>query len=311
MGVNMQDYIQTSHSGNTFEKVCGRGFWKRILKSYVPDETTDEALQLETSQAILLYGPFGAGKTTLLYAQAGEMISAGYQYLEVDLRDIPDGRMPELCEEILEYCAKGPCYLYLDHIEDLSDGMPLWELSAQAAEDKNCLTMVATAEEARTLNPVIRKLFQTYYVGLPDASDRRSYLDEMLQSRFEHPSLQGMNLLVDGTEGFNYLEMDALINQIKLQIKYRIQNHEITVEQAVNIMDRDILEEVLAMKKPEERKNDGAGISDANIAALMQMVASAKAAPPVEEPEEKIERAPRDLLEDLDPDAVFDQGLYF
>ena len=65
------------------------------------------------------------------------------------------------------------------------------------------------------------------------------------------------------------------------------------------------------MKKPEERKNDGAGISDANIAALMQMVASAKAAPPVEEPEEKIERAPRDLLEDLDPDAVFDQGLYF
>ena len=311
MGVNMQDYIQTSHSGNTFEKVCGRGFWKRILKSYVPDETTDEALQLETSQAILLYGPFGAGKTTLLYAQVGEMISAGYQYLEVDLRDIPDGRMPELCEEILEYCAKGPCYLYLDHIEDLSDGMPLWELSAQAAEDKNCLTMVATAEEARTLNPVIRKLFQTYYVGLPDASDRRSYLDEMLQSRFEHPSLQGMNLLVDGTEGFNYLEMDALINQIKLQIKYRIQNHEITVEQAVNIMDRDILEEVLAMKKPEERKNDGAGISDANIAALMQMVASAKAAPPVEEPEEKIERAPRDLLEDLDPDAVFDQGLYF
>ena len=158
------------------------------------------------------------------------------QYLEVDLRDIPDGRMPELCEEILEYCAKGPCYLYLDHIEDLSDCMPLWELSAQAAEDKNCLTMVATAEEARTLNPVIRKLFQTYYVGLPDASDRRSYLDEMLQSRFEHPSLQGMNLLVDGTEGFNYLEMDALINQIKLQIKYRIQNHEITVEQAVNIL---------------------------------------------------------------------------
>ena len=219
--------------------------------------------------------------------------------------------MPELCEEILEYCAKGPCYLYLDHIEDLSDCMPLWELSAQAAEDKKCLTMVATAEEARTLNPVIRKLFQTYYVGLPDASDRRSYLDEMLQSRFEHPSLQGMNLLVDGTEGFNYLEMDALINQIKLQIKYRIQNHEITVEQAVNIMDRDILEEVLAMKKPEERKNDGAGISDANIAALMQMVASAKAAPPVEEPEEKIERAPRDLLEDLDPEAVFDQGLYF
>ena len=113
-----------------------------------------------------------------------------------------------------------------------------------------------------------------------------------------------MNLLVDGTEGFNYLEMDALINQIKLQIKYRIQNHEITVEQAVNIMDRDILEEVLAMKKPEERKNDGAGISDANIAALMQMVASAKAAPPVEEPEEKIERAPRDLLEDLDPDLI-------
>ena len=44
---------------------------------------------------------------------------------------------------------------------------------------------------------------------------------------------------------------------------------------------------------------------------IMAFAVSGCTAPPVEEPEEKIERAPRDLLEDLDPDAVFDQGLYF
>lgn len=122
-----------------------------------------------------------------------------------------------------------------------------------------------------------------------------------------------MKLLVDGTDGYNYLELNALINQIKLQIKYRILSHEISEKQAMNILSKDIVEEVLAMKKPEEKQNESIGISNENMAALMQMFTSVQAppAPETEKKDEKIEKAPEDLLEDLDPEAVFDQGLYF
>lgn len=313
MGGNIQEYIQTEHSGVKFENICGREFWKRVLGSYVADETSDQVLEMETSQGILLYGPFGSGKTTLLAAQAGEMISAGYQYLEVDLTKIPEDRMPELCEVILEYCEKGPCYLYLDHIEVISDGALLWKLYAQATRNENHLMMTAAAEDVCRLNPIIRKLFHVHYVGLPDASERQNYLNTMLQRNFKHESLQCMKLLVDGTDGYNYLELNALINQIKLQIKYRILSHEISEKQAMNILSIDIVEEVLAMKKPEEKQNESIGISNENMAALMQMFTSVQAppAPETEKKDEKIEKAPEDLLEDLDPEAVFNQGLYF
>lgn len=315
--MNIQEYIQTEHSGLTFENVYGREFWKKILGSYASQEESDEALGLENVQNFLLFGPFGSGKTTLLLAQAGEMISAGYQYLEVNLKKTPENILPQLVDYILQhYLAQQPCYLYLDHIELLTDSEPLYDLYNQAAENEYYLIMAAAAEDETGLNPDIRKLFAAYYVGLPDEGDRKAYLEAELESLFEHASLSSMRTLLEGTEGYSYIQLDAVIRQIKLRVKYRVLAGEAKLENAMNMLKPELIEEVLANKQPVVVRKHQEGMASEDLTAILQALTAVQ--PAVKE--EKLEEKPEEKAETMDPlealrakyspKKVFDQGVY-
>lgn len=312
--MDIQKYIKTEHPGYTFEDICGRDFWKKILGSYHQAADADEALGLSNCQCLLLYGPFASGKSTLLSVQAGEMVSAGYQYLSVNLKKVPKEMVSQVFRYILdEFLPQKPCYLYLEHIEALKDGELLWSMVEEAAEHEDYYLIVgAAAEDVEQVDPFVRKFFMAYYVNLPDASDREAYLKEYLEDNFEHASVKSMRLLVEQTEGYNYLQLEALASQIKFRIKYQILTKETTVESATNMLRPELLEEVLAMKKPVLKKETGgSGINSEELAAILQTIAAAQPAREKETPKENVPVDPvQQLREKYAPKKVFNQGVY-
>jgi hypothetical protein len=312
MSEDIRHYITKESLGNTFSDVAGRDFWKKILSCYYYEETVNEALELESVQCLLLYGPVGSGKNQLIQAMAGEMEAAGYQYLEINMEIVPSGQMAALLEHILkDYLSNSPCYLLVQHIEYAQDADLWWEFWNKAMEGQFPLILAAVTEDETLIRPEIRKMFQTYYIGLPDESDRREYFRQNMNRIFKNLSIHGMKLLVDGTEGYNYMQLESVVKQIKLCVKFQIVNQEKDIVSAKSWLEAGMVEEVLAKGQlvPTGRN----GLPEMDMSALVQAVSAAQPVKTEDFQEAEVQKKTvgedkekPDLLSGLNPEDLFD-----
>ena len=311
MSDEIRNYIGEEPLGCCFSDLSGRDFWKSILGSYWHVEEIDEALAFSLVQGVLLHGPYGSGKNTLLQAMAGEMVQGGYRYLEIDFQAIPKEKVRNVFELIeKEYIGTGSVFLFVSHLNTLKDAAALWEFYAKANEGEYPVLMASAIEDETTIVPDVRKLFHTYWVDVPDRADRKAYFTDHLSVLFDSVPNEGMKKLLDGTEGFNYIQLESLANQLKLRVKYAILKEGKDLDIAMSWLEGAYIEEVLAkVKRPK--------VSDQNVgdlSALMQVLSSLPSAPAAR-PNEQIHPKEKDPLEDLrakyNPKKVFDQGLMF
>lgn len=312
MNEDIGRYIDEEPLGCCFDDISGRDFWKSILGSYWHVENIDEALELPSVQCVLLHGPFGSGKNTLLQAMAGEMIQGGYKYLELDFDKIPKEKIRPVFKQLKsEYIQAGPIFLFLNHLERFKDARVLWNFFESASSGSYPLIMAGVVSDDNALPSDVRKLFHAYYIGLPEREDRKAYFKDNLEELFDNSSYQGMEKLLDGTEGCNYVQMESLAQQIKMRVKYEILKNGKDLEIAMSWMEADLIEEVLAKNKLPSKQSE----NHEDLTAMMQAILSAQTVQEVQEVKEQSNQREMNPLDDLrakyGPKKVFDQGLMF
>ncbi len=299
----LEQYIETEHSGYQFEDVLGREFWTKLLGSYVSYPEYDEALGLQPSENnILLYGPFGSGKSFLLDAQAGEMISAGYQYVKLDLGKVSTEKHEEIFEAIYEqFIAKQPTYLAIENLEALENDVPIDTILNCVAANEDHLIMSAHIEDETQIHPKVRKWFSEYYVGLPEEEDRKAYFEENISSLFAHESVGAERDLLNETKGYNYLQLASTVQQIKFQMKFTLLEGKKSMENVTNMLDPEILKDVFGSRKleKEERQHSWLGSQEVKkLEELMGKITIAGPAPKEEKEEEPVKEKPRMTMDD-------------
>lgn len=309
MSEDIRKYIGEQALGCCFSDLSGRDFWKSILGSYWFTLENDEALDLPLVQCLVLHGPFGSGKTSLIQAMAGEMIQGGYTYFELDLKQIPKKSVCSVFERLkTEYIKNGPIFIFLNHLDELDEAAVLWDFYEWAGLREEPMIIAGITRDETDLNSDIRKLFHSYYIDLPDRLDREAFFKENLEQLFDRSSIQGMMKLLDGTEGYDYIQMESLIQKIKMRIKFEILKHGKTLDISMSWLNPDFVEEVLTKSKPRKASN----VETNDLTLLMQAMASMQMSSG-----EKVKAKPKEIdpLSDLrskySPKKVFDQGLMF
>ena len=311
MSDEIRNYIGEEPLGCCFSDLSGRDFWKLILGSYWHVEDIDEALAFSLVQGVLLHGPYGSGKNTLLQAMAGEMVQGGYHYLEIDFQAVPKESVRKVFELLAqEYVGTRPLFIFISHLNMLKDAAVLWEFYAKANEGDYPVIIASAIEDETAIIPDIRKLFHAYWIDVPDREDRKSYFSDNLEVLFDNSPKEGMKKLLDATEGYNYIQLESLANQIKLRVKYAVLKEGKDLNIAMSWLEGAYIEEVLAkVKRPK--------VSDPNVgdlSALMQVLSNLPAGSTVQS-NEPVQPKEKDPLEDLrakyNPKKVFDQGLMF
>ena len=311
MNEDIAKYISEEPVDCCFDDLSGRDFWKSILGSYWNEQSMDDALDIPNVQCVLLHGPFGSGKNSLIQTMAGEMVQGGYHYLELDFSTIPKEKIRSVFKALCQdYTKNGPVFLALNHLDKLKDVRALWDYYAWANERDVSTIIAAVVEDADALMSDIRKLFHAYYIDLPDSDDRKAYFKDKLESLFENSSIQGMNKLVDGTEGFNYIQMESLAHQLKMRVKYAMLKEGKSIDIAMSWLQAEMIDEVLAKTKiPAKKTSDAMDLSGlVQVLAMVQNVQNVQNAEQVQ-PQEKDPLS--DLRAKYNPRKVFDQGLMF
>ena len=311
MSDEIRNYIGEEPLGCCFSDLSGRDFWKSILGSYWHVEDIDEALAFSLVQGVLLHGPYGSGKNTLLQAMAGEMVQGGYRYLEIDFQIISKEKVRKVFELLAkEYIGTGPIFLFISHLNALKDAAALWEFYAKANEGAYPVLIVSAIEDETMIDADIRKLFHSYWLDIPDRGDRKAYFKDNLEVLFDSVPNEGIKKLLDSTEGFNYVELESLANQLKLRVKYAVLKEGKDLDIAMSWLETAYIEEVLAKVKHPKVNDQSVG----DLSAIMQVLSALPAAPATQS-NEQIQLKEKDPLEDLrakyNPKKVFDQGLMF
>lgn len=311
MSEDIIKYIGEEPLGYCFDDLSGREFWKSILGSYWHVDAIDEALDLPMAQCVLLYGPYGSGKNTLVQAMAGEMVQGGYQYLELDFLTIPKEKIRSVFKLLKsDYIHKNPTFLFLNHLDRLKDVQVLWHFYEWANEGDVPVIVAGVVEDETILPSDIRKLFHAYYIGYPDKDDRKAYFEDNLASLFENTSIQGMSKLLDATEGYSYVQMEAFVQRMKLRVKYDIIKNGKTADLALAWLQAEMIEEILAKSSLPQKEQQG--IPD--MSAIVQALASVSQVQNMQG-SQVVQTESKDPLSDLrskyNPKKVFDQGLMF
>ncbi len=311
MNEDIIKYIREESPGYCFEDLSGRDFWKSILSSYWNEEEMDDVLEIDPIHFLLLCGPYGSGKNTLLGAMAGEMIQGGYQYLEMDLMTITKEKIPSVIQLLCkEYKKTGPIFFLLKHLERIQDVRVLLKIHQWAEEREFPMIVASSVEDEDQLISDIRKLFHVHYIGLPDSEDRKAYFKYELESLFDNSSIQGMSKLVEGTEGYNYVQMASLVQRIKMRVKYSMLKEGKNVDIAMAWLQEEMVREVLEHSDIPKKTSSEA----MDISALVQVLAGIQTAHPVQQTE-SVKSQEKDPISELrdkyNPRRVFDQGLMF
>ena len=309
MNEDIRKYIGEQALGCCFSDLSGRDFWKSILGSYWFTRENDESLALPMVQCLVLHGPFGSGKTSLIQAMAGEMIEGGYTYLELDLKWIPKKSVCSVFELLkTEYIKNGPIFIFINHLDEFGEAAVMWDFYEWAGLREEPMIIAGIAKDDENLDSDIRKLFHSYYIDLPDRLDREAFFKENLEQLFDRSSIQGMTKLLDGTEGYDYMQMESLIQKIKMRIKFEILKHGKALDVAMSWLSPEFIEEVLIKSKPHKASN----VETNDLTALIQAMAAIKTSSDEQVKEKTKEIDPlSDFQSKFSPKKIFDQGLMF
>ena len=158
--------------------------------------------------------------------------------------------------------------------------------------------------------PDLRKLFHMYWIEFPDRMDRKVFLSENLEELFDNKSIQGMEKMLDGTEGYNYIQLESFVHQIKMRVKYAVLKEGKTLDLAMAWLENDYIEEVLSKSRQPKKEH---GVSN-DLSDILQALSSVQMSSSVQT-KEQTKPKEVDPLDDLrakySPKKVFDQGLMF
>lgn len=176
------------------DDVSGYSYVIAQFQAAVVDEPYDELLSLPNCSRFLLMAPAGYGKSYLAKCFSCTAQENGYQLYHIDCEEImeeddPDQLFREIFRDVLELShpegsEEGKVYLYMEHMEALSENRKCIKivsraLEAVAAADCRCI-VVLTALDAAQVPIAILRQFTVLELGLPDEDERREYFESLL-----------------------------------------------------------------------------------------------------------------------------------
>lgn len=166
----------------------------------LPIQKRDLFSQSQLTQApkgVLLHGPPGCGKTMIAKATARE---AGARFINLDTAVLTDkwyGESQKLASAVFSLAEKiQPCIVFIDEIDSLlrsrdthdheatamikAQFMQMWDgLSTKSS--CTVVVMGATNRPKDVDRAILRRMPSTFHIGLPDTTQRKSILRQILQ----------------------------------------------------------------------------------------------------------------------------------
>lgn len=255
-----------------FNDVIGLSEVKEELSlfiDYLKNPRKFAALGIKPPKGILLYGPSGTGKTLLAKAMAGEsdatFIPASANALVASYRNDGSNAIRELFSRAQRYT---PAIIFIDEIEaigrsgkDLITGdyekmalkILLAEMASVPVDFKHPVFILAATnlevDESQWGAEIVdaalvRRFGRKIRIGLPGKTERKRYLQAILNKRKNHQVSEGMiEFLTDRSVDFSFADLESV-----LDLSYRI-----AAKKNVPVNDR-LLGEAFNTSHPGERK---------------------------------------------------------
>lgn len=204
--------------------------WRSLLFGCLPDSTLSVNLGLAAKQCLCFFGPRGSGKHSLALGYAGNVTENKYKILDPDSRRennyihvtgkqlLDSGNEAAICrvESLFQLSFEGHYVLIIEEPSELC----VWEKivdECRKLENSSSITVIVI--ESR--EDVIREEWQDALIfcrfDLPDYDERVAYFSRRFGKRIIR--FPENDILADYTEGFNYYELDAFVNLMKLKLK--------------------------------------------------------------------------------------------
>lgn len=228
------DVINPDHLSVSFDKIGGLNAIKERLYELVilplrrPDLFARGNL-LKPVKGVLLYGPPGTGKTMLAKAIAKESNACFINVRAATLQSKWFGDAQKLVTAVFTLAMKlQPSIIFIDEIDSMlgkrhsneheatnnmkTEFMALWD-GFTTDEYSQVMVLGATNRPWEVDEAVLRRLPQSFLVGLPDQKQRESILSKMLEGEVMDESVyagQGIRKLGEKTSGFSGSDLKQL-----------------------------------------------------------------------------------------------------
>ena len=188
-----------------------------------------ENLGIRPPKGVLLYGPPGTGKTMLAKAIAKESNACFINVRAATLQSKWFGDAQKLVTAVFTLAMKlQPSIIFIDEIDSMlgkrhsneheatnnmkTEFMALWD-GFTTDEYSQVMVLGATNRPWEVDEAVLRRLPQSFLVGLPDQKQRESILSKMLEGEVMDESVyagQGIRKLGEKTSGFSGSDLKQL-----------------------------------------------------------------------------------------------------
>jgi len=228
------DVINPDHLTVSFDKIGGLNVIKERLYELVilplrrPDLFARGNL-LKPVKGVLLYGPPGTGKTMLAKAIAKESNACFINVRAATLQSKWFGDAQKLVTAVFTLAMKlQPSIIFIDEIDSMlgkrhsneheatnnmkTEFMALWD-GFTTDEYSQVMVLGATNRPWEVDEAVLRRLPQSFLVGLPDQKQRELILSKMLEGEVMDESVymgQGIKKLGEKTTGFSGSDLKQL-----------------------------------------------------------------------------------------------------
>lgn len=211
-------------------KANGPEKWRSLLVGCLPDQILSAGLELTAKQCLCFFGPRGSGKHSLALGYAGSVIENKYKvldrdshaknhYIHVTGRQLLDsGSETAICrvEYLFQLSFEGHYVLIIEEPSELC----VWEkIVDECRKLENTASITVIVIESK--EDFIREEWQDALIfcrfDLPDYDERMAYFSRRFGNR--NIKFPEHDILADYTEGFNYYELDAVVNLMKLKLK--------------------------------------------------------------------------------------------
>lgn len=219
----------------TLDDVAGRDHLKAIIRGIFYNEAADEPKSVRKTGAYLLVGPSGSGKTYISHAMAGEFHKQKYTYICCSINK--EGTFPAgFSNCVLKELERSNTFLLIKNIERLDDSDELYGLLQEAEKSKSALVVTAAARCVNEVNLEVGMLFTYIYTDLPNAEQRETYFQKVMQGEETHV----IKSMAEKTDGYGYNQLESLAAAVKLTVKAECEKTEVSGDVYKEVFEKTV-----------------------------------------------------------------------
>lgn len=224
---------------HSFEDVSGMEKLKEKLRTCVTDanfEELSEYLKIKPLNSFFFVGPPGCGKTYIIEAFIHELMGQDFNYISLNGSDIISkyvGDAEKIVDTLFnEAINSAPCVVFLDEIDGVCKNRSLQALPEYAASittsfltgynkinnSKKKIIFIGATNYPKKVDTAMLDRVEVITVDLPDFEARTYAFKQHFSNIIETETDCTYEYMAECTDGYNYRDIDRLVEIIKHSI---------------------------------------------------------------------------------------------